>query len=123
MDLALYGSWEAVDISKSMPQGVGTFSTIENFILRTFIFGLFLDPMGHGSTRMERGSTRIEGGWNAEARGFPKIEVRGMPERDTSSLGAVGLGRGGRGFRKILPSPPPPSRATAAAHCSRATAL
>ena len=34
------------------------------------------------------------------------IGVRGLPERDISSLGA--MGRGGWRFEEILPSPPPP---------------
>ena len=37
-DFALYWSWEAVRSFKVMLQGVGTFFTIENFILRTFFF-------------------------------------------------------------------------------------
>ena len=41
MDFALYGSWEARNSSKRLSQGVGTFSTIEDFILRTLIFRLF----------------------------------------------------------------------------------
>ena len=35
------------------------------------------------------------------------VGVRGLPERDISSLGA--MGRGGWRFEEILPSPPPPS--------------
>ena len=41
MDFAVYGRWEAVHSLKMLSWGVGTFSNIENFILRTFIFGLF----------------------------------------------------------------------------------
>ena len=37
---ALYGRWEAGHISKILSRAVGTFSTIENVILRTFIFRL-----------------------------------------------------------------------------------
>ena len=44
LDFALYGSWEAVHSLKIMSQGVGTFSTIEHLILRTFIFRHFGDP-------------------------------------------------------------------------------
>ena len=44
MDFALYGSWEAGNGLKMMSQGVGTFSTIEHLILRTFIFRHFGDP-------------------------------------------------------------------------------
>ena len=38
---ALYGSWEAGNSLKIVSRGVGTFSTIEHAILRTFIL-LFL---------------------------------------------------------------------------------
>ena len=41
---ALYGSWEAGNSLKMLSQGVGTFSTIANVILRTFIFRHILDP-------------------------------------------------------------------------------
>ena len=41
---ALYGSWEARNGFKILSWGVGTFSTIEHLILRTFIFRHFLDP-------------------------------------------------------------------------------
>ena len=39
---ALYGSWEVRNSIKRLSWGVGVFSTIEYFILRTFIFRLFL---------------------------------------------------------------------------------
>ena len=42
--LALHGSWEPPHSLKMMPQGVGTFSTIENPILRTFICWSFFGP-------------------------------------------------------------------------------
>ena len=38
------GAGRAVHSLKMMPQGVGTFSTIEDLILRTLIFRQFLDP-------------------------------------------------------------------------------
>ena len=41
---ALYGSWEAGDSLKIVSRGVGTFSTIEDLILRTLIFRFCLDP-------------------------------------------------------------------------------
>ena len=41
---ALYGSWEAGDSLKIVSRGVGTFSTIEDVILRTSIFQHFLGP-------------------------------------------------------------------------------
>ena len=41
---ALYGSWEVRHSFKMISWGVGTFSTIEDLILRTFIFRYFLDP-------------------------------------------------------------------------------
>ena len=44
MIFALYGSWEAGDSLKIVSRGVGTFSTIEDVILRTSIFQHFLDP-------------------------------------------------------------------------------
>ena len=41
--LALYGSWEAGNSFKILSWDVRTFSTIEHFILRTFIFRHLLD--------------------------------------------------------------------------------
>ena len=38
LDFALYGRWEPLDSLKMMSWDVGTFSNIENLILRTFIF-------------------------------------------------------------------------------------
>ena len=42
---SVYGSWEAGDSVKILWRDVGTFSTIEYFILRTFIFRHFR-PLG-----------------------------------------------------------------------------
>ena len=44
MIFALYGSWEAGDSLKIVSRGVGTFSTIEDVILRTSIFQHFFGP-------------------------------------------------------------------------------
>ena len=41
---ALYGSWEAGNSLKILSRGVGTFSTIEDIILRTFNFRFFFRP-------------------------------------------------------------------------------
>ena len=42
--LVLYGSWEAGDSLKIMPRGVGTRPTIENLVLRTFVFRFLFRP-------------------------------------------------------------------------------
>ena len=41
---ALYGSWEVRNSFKMLSQGVGTFSTIEDSILGTFMLLTFFDP-------------------------------------------------------------------------------
>ena len=43
---AQYGSWEAGNSLKILSRGVGTFSTIENFIPRTCIFRRFFSHSG-----------------------------------------------------------------------------
>ena len=40
-DFVVYGRWEAVHSLKMLSQGVGTFSNIENFIMRTLFFCFF----------------------------------------------------------------------------------
>ena len=47
----LYGHWEAVHSLKTLSRGVGTFSNIENFILRTSIFRHFFDPRSRKAGR------------------------------------------------------------------------
>ena len=43
MFFCLYGSWEPLDSVKILSRGVGTFSTIENLILRTCVSNCFED--------------------------------------------------------------------------------
>ena len=44
LDFSRYGSWRPLDVSKTLSEDVRTFSTIENIILRTSLFGPFLTP-------------------------------------------------------------------------------
>ena len=55
----IYGSWEALDRLKSMPQGMGTFSDIETFILRTcFVFLHFWELPSDPKEDLEASSLR-----------------------------------------------------------------
>ena len=41
-DFPTYGSWEAGDSLKPSPSGVGTISTVENSIMRAYMFSICL---------------------------------------------------------------------------------
>ena len=71
--VALYGRWEAGNSLKILSWGVGTFSTIENFILRTFIFRLF---------RTARPDTHLS---NSGAKSTPAIAPYLFPTHPESS--------------------------------------
>ena len=62
MIFALYGSWEAGDSLKIVSRGVGTFSTIEELILRTSFFRLFFgpsEPDPQSATRLAQGRSHF----------------------------------------------------------------
>ena len=75
-DFFVYGSWEALDMLKIMPKGMGTFSDIEIFVLRALFF---LNLLGLLRPKVRLGAGR--------SRGVPKVSATQAQPHCTNVFG------------------------------------